>query len=177
VGAQLGVGRRRRLQIDRRRRELDPPRPPRFRAHRAHPRRSQGARHRLRLRHGAPVERQRGARRLQDHGRRQELEEGAHVDADTAVPTSRSTRRNHPLRRHGLRASRLPRARGSGLTSTDGGELEAARGGLPKGEPAASCRGTPSRAATVTRWSSQGPGQDGRPPRSGARTPPAPPGK
>ena len=67
VDAQQRVRRRRRLQVHRRRRELDQRGPQGVRAHREDPRRSDGAEHGLRLRARQALERQRRARRVQDH--------------------------------------------------------------------------------------------------------------
>ena len=63
VDAQLGLDRRRHLQVDRRRRDLDEHGPADVGAHRAHPRPSEEQQRRLRLRAGQAVERQRRSRR------------------------------------------------------------------------------------------------------------------
>ena len=73
VDAQLGVDRRRHLQVDRRRRDVDEHGPARVRAHRAHPRPPEERQRRLRVRARQAVERQRGPRRLQDDRRRQDV--------------------------------------------------------------------------------------------------------
>ena len=66
LDAQLRLGRRRHLQVDRRRRDVDEHGPARVRAHRADRRRPEERRRRLRVRARQAVERQRRARRLQD---------------------------------------------------------------------------------------------------------------
>ena len=75
VDAQQRLDRRRRLQVHRRRRELDQRRLEGVRAHRQDSGRSERLEHGLRLRAGQALERQRRARRLQDHRRRQDLGE------------------------------------------------------------------------------------------------------
>ncbi len=77
LDAQLRLGRRRRLQVHRRGRDLDEHGPARVGAHRADRGRSQERRHGVRLRAGQALERQRGARPLQDGRRRQDVEPGA----------------------------------------------------------------------------------------------------
>ncbi len=73
LDAQQRLDRRRALQDHRRRRDLDQDGPAEQRAHLQDPGRSFEQRHRLRLRPRPAVERQRRARALQDHRRRQEL--------------------------------------------------------------------------------------------------------
>ena len=70
-------GRRRRLQVDRRRQDLDPRRLQRLRRDLEDPHPPDQPRHRLRRRLRPLRQGQRRARRLQEHRRRQELEEGA----------------------------------------------------------------------------------------------------
>ena len=76
LDAQQRLDRRRRLQVRRRRRQLDERGPRRHRAHREDPRRSLEDRHGLRLRAGQALVRQRRPRRLQDDRRRQDVDEG-----------------------------------------------------------------------------------------------------
>ena len=66
VDAQLRLGRRRDLQVDRRRRNLEEHGAAEFRAHRPRARASEAERHRLRMRPGEALERQRRPRAVQD---------------------------------------------------------------------------------------------------------------
>ena len=76
VDAQQRVDRRRRLQIGGRRRELDQSRAQHVRTHRQDSHRPYRNQHGVRLRAGKTVERQRRPRRLQNHRRRQDVEQG-----------------------------------------------------------------------------------------------------
>ena len=69
--------------------DLEPCGLARHRAHRPHPRPPGGRRHRLGVRHRAPVGRQRAARRLQDHRRRRDAGRRCSTSTPTpAAPTS-----------------------------------------------------------------------------------------
>ena len=102
VDAQQHLGRRRPLQDDRRRRHLAARRPRELRAHRPHPGEPGRRQHRLRLRHRPPLGQPRGARRLQDGRRRQDLEEGPLRGRRHRLlrPGGRSPGPVDPLRRH-----------------------------------------------------------------------------
>ena len=76
MDAQLGLGGRRHLQVHRRRRNVDEHGSRGVRAHREDPHRSDEHEHRLRVRAGQGVQRQRRPRRLPDDRRRQDVDEG-----------------------------------------------------------------------------------------------------
>ena len=77
VDAQQRLHRRRDLPVGRWRRQLDEHGAAQLRAHREDPRRSDGDQHGLRVRAGEALERQRRARRLQDHRRWKDVDQGA----------------------------------------------------------------------------------------------------
>ena len=93
---------RRRLQVHRRGADLDPHGAHRDRPHRPHHRESDKSRYRLRVRGGPPDRSAAGARRLQDHRRRKELERVAVRRSQHRLlrPLDGCERSEHAGRRH-----------------------------------------------------------------------------
>ena len=163
-GRATRLDRRRHLQVHRRRRDLDQHGPAGVRAHRQDPGRPQGRQHRLRLRAGQALERQRRPRPLQDHRRRQDAGRSCSRARTSrpAAPAWRWIPRNPTCssRACGTSAARAGRsapaatarrrlAAAACSASTDGGATWTE---LDRHEPTRACRRSPGAAS---RWRSR----------------------